>query len=734
MPPDGLAPLVSFADPLQGTDGGRPEFVERLPDGREIGNPYIAAGNCLPGPFLPFGLARPGPDIVYPQPSSGYRSDRPILRFTQTHVNGTGGGGRYGNIGLTPFIGPPRNEAWAYGKENETASPGAYAVRLQPAGIGVEITATKKCALYRFTFPASAAPCLLIDAGAIVMTRNWSDGGTHVGSTGGYIESGPGAHFGRGDVYGGYGPREPYSIFFHAESDKVPVRTWRANGSAALTTGHRVDGPDSRLVLEFAPGTHTIEFRLGISFVSVGHARRSLANETGGRSFDTLRAAAAQAWEDVFQRIRIEADPKLRGLFYTGFLRLLCMPSITGGGDEGENPFWRSSGPQINDLYCLWDSARGANQLIQLVFPHAQRDILNGLLDIAAHHGGWLPDAFFSWVPGGNQGGSTGDILFAEAALKNLGGVDLNRALDCMLRALREPSPDPRNFGRKPGHQERGWLTPDVKGNVSRQIEYAGQSAAAAVLATLLGRDGDAATFRADAEKVWNLWRDDCKRFNPRHADGAWLDPFDPTTTTHRYWENPHTYEGSAHAWSLTLLHDLPNLVRRLGGRDAFVAHLDAFFAQRPILWKEIVLHTPYLYHVVGRPERSAEIAREIFYSHYGPGPAGMPDNEDAGAQSAFMMWTILGLYPVIGHDLYLVSAPLARSSRIAVGETGATLEIRTDRDPADASCLVGVRLNGQALNRCWLHHHEIGEGGLLELDVSPVARSAPWHPPFPDI
>ena len=151
-------------------------------------DPFIGVdeyGNCLCGPYLPNSLVRLGPDTLYPQPSSGYSSDRPIVGFSHTHVSGTGGGGRYGNIRVTPHIGLTRLIAGPYEREDETAEPGYYRVVLKPGDIGVELTSTPRVGVHRYCFPAGAEANIILDVGAVIQPYEWMPVNEWASSTGG---------------------------------------------------------------------------------------------------------------------------------------------------------------------------------------------------------------------------------------------------------------------------------------------------------------------------------------------------------------------------------------------------------------------------------------------------------------------------------------------------------------------------------------------------------------------
>src|SRR5438128_6494857 len=139
--------MLEYVDPFIGTDG---------------------LGNCLCGPYLPFSLVRLGPDTLPPQPTNGYTSTAPIIYFSHTHVSGTGGGSRYGNIGVMPFTGKPRLTIEASERHQETANPGYYATTLISSDVQVELTSTPRVGVHRYRFPPEEDANVLLDVGAII--------------------------------------------------------------------------------------------------------------------------------------------------------------------------------------------------------------------------------------------------------------------------------------------------------------------------------------------------------------------------------------------------------------------------------------------------------------------------------------------------------------------------------------------------------------------------------------
>lgn len=680
-------------------------------------DPFIGTdgeGNCLPGPYLPLSIVRLSPDTLQPQPTSGYKATRPIIGFSHTHVSGTGGTSRYGNIAVMPFLGEVRLQVAPEDRApgSETASVGYYRVVFAGSGIECELTSTPRAGFHRNRFPSGPAN-IRIDAGSVIQTTVdvWAT------STGGFVEWITEREVvGRADCKGGWGHLFPYSVYFYARFDRTPTLR-RVGNAAGMRGGVAADGPQSQAVAHFGEGGE-ITLVVGISYVSVAKARASAEREIGAAGFEEIRARAVSTWNASLDRIKIEGgSAEQRTLFYTLFTRLLCLPSDLGTDDEFSG--WHSGVRHFTDYYCLWDSVRNANSLISLFDPVLEAAMLNCLLDVADKIG-WLPDA---WIAGHSamiQGGSSVDILFCEAAAKGIEGIDYAKALRHMRKNAEIESPDPFLYGRYlKDYRDLGYVSTNVrKYCVSRHLEYAYQDWCIGRLAAHLGDEATAARFQTDSGKIWNLWRDDLKAFAPRQPDGSWFSPFDPASCLPDSWNDPFFYEGTSLQWSFSVQHDFPGLVERHGGAERFVAHLDRLFDSGKVHAKETMLHVPYLYHYAGRPDLVHRRVREWMTRYFQPTRNGLVDNEDMGCQSAFYMCSALGIYPLMGQDIYWLTTPVFERSEIALGTTGHSLVIEApgaSQHPEQAAAR--VTLNGGPVTDWMIRHHQIAKGGVLRFE-----------------
>ncbi len=717
--------LVKHVDPFIGVDGG---------------------GNCLCGPYLPLSLVRVGPDVSGQHPTSGYSSGKPIIGFSNNHVSGTGGGGRYGNIRVVPWVSKPETGDIEYNVNDEYAEVGYYNVWLDPVDIRAELTSTQRTAFHRYSFPDSDNVGLTIDLGAIIQSDD--NHGSAV-SIGGYFEAvGCNEIFGRADLRGGWGHDYPYSVYFYLKSEEsfLSVKSIKDGKFCEEISAY---GKDLRVVLEYGDlvqrksllskgqvlrgafedeavcgqvsgeTENQVNIRIGISYVSVANARASVERESIGKSFEEIRRDASNEWEEVLNKIKVfgGTDEDIK-MFYTMFYRLYCMPSDLGVDDE--MPIWESGVRHFTDYYCLWDSVRNANSLITLIDPELEADLLNCLLDVGDHIG-WVPDAWIAFHGAHVQGGASADVLISEAAKKGIEGIDYEKAIDQMRKNNEVESPDPHLYGRYlPEYRDLGYVTTNTLNCASRHIEYSYQDWCIANLAEILGQNDVKDRYIESSKKIWNLWRDDLKVFSPKKPDGEWAD-FDPYKPTRKdFWNDPYYYEGVGVEWTLSAFHVMDVMIKKHGGTKAFDEFLDDYFEKR-YSWKEFNLHTPYLYHYVGKPEKSVDKVRELIREKYSPTRSGLPDNEDMGAQSSFWICSAIGLYPIMGQDLYFLATPFFEEIEIQLGTSGKVLKIfapGAEGPNGKTKYIKSAKINGETIDSCFIKHSQIVDGGILEIEL----------------
>jgi len=742
--PAGDQDAVTLADPLHGVDGG---------------------GNVTPGATVPFGFVTLGPQTTHGS-TSGYDSASPIVGFAHVFVSGTGGSSKYGNFRVTPTVGPVEPNRLAFGKTNETASPGFYGVTLgsEPGRqVGVELTASPYVGMHRYSFPSADQSALLLDVSAAILA-----GGSGQVATGGEIEVVDDRRIsGWMSFKGGWNPA-PYKLYFYAEFDRPSqsIGTWTTTlGGFVLRTGvGRVAGgdqtarsPNTATGVRAADGggangninnkfgafarfdtrdQRTVQMKLAVSFTSEAKARQHMGAEMPGWDFDATRAKASGAWRAAFAPVAIEGGtPDQRAIFRSALYRSFTMPHEL----TGENIWWPSTEPHYEDFYTLWDTFRTVTPLMTILHPQRQRDMLRSLLDTYKHTG-WLPDARIAGANGMTQGGSNGDVVVADAIVKRLGGFDPELAYAAIKKDGDVESPDPINVGRVLSDYTRlGYVPLGRTRSASRTMEYAYNDFAIATVASALGKTEDAAHFRARARNWRNLWNPAKGCIQPRYADGRWLENYEcdyqyPDATS-MWWDAPF-YEGSGLQYSTYVPHDVPCMIETVGGRAAYLGWLDRFFDEGNYdQGNEPSFLAAFNYAWVGRPDRTAERVRAIMAKSYRTGRRGLPGNDDAGATSAWFVWNAVGLYPNAGQPYYFIGSPVFTRTMFAL-EGGRRFSIMAPATSATNLYVTGATLNGKPLDRAWITHDELVKGGTLTLEMGPKpggwATSAASSPPAP--
>ncbi|MGE9294771.1 MAG: GH92 family glycosyl hydrolase [Puniceicoccales bacterium] len=690
-------------------------------------NPFIGTGrrgNCLPGPCLPLGIVRLGPDIRYPQPNSGYRPGKPIIGFSHTHIAGTGGAARYGNVRIMPLAGPPRampvppylclparDNAWLVPVE-ESAKLGEYRCQFA-SGVSVELACTRQVGVHRYRFPEGSHPHLILDVSAILqagtapageapLCEDWELEGCCRHAE---VELAD-AHtvHGWAEFQGGWGHLERNRVYFFLKSQS-PFHDAQIVNQDGRGDGKSGQGTLLRVAAAF--DVRVVELQVGISFHSVDNARQAVEHEASGKTFEEVVQAARQAWEPWLGRIEIEGDSSDEQTYLkTSLLRLFTQPTdLRLDGGKG-----------FTDICCLWDSIRNANSLQHLIAPEYSADLMNSLLDIADETG-WLPDAHISGHIAYQQSGCAAEILFSEAARKGVAGVDYRRALAACLRNAETSSERPEYVGRYlRDYEELGFVSTNApKGCVNRHIEYSYQDWCIARLAEHLGEEDIAREYNARSTRLWNLWHPKRKLFLPRNVDGSWVEVANPEAQSWDGWNDPYAYESSLAHWSYCGLQDISGLIERRGGAADFVKCLDDFLLRHPKVEKETRMVVPHLYAFAGRPDRTATVIARSLREHYLNSSDGMPDDEDMGCQSAYFIANAIGLYPIYGQTLYSLVPPLFERSTLRYGETGKELEIiRRGKGEIIAS----VKVNGQSVTGTLIEHRAIADGGCLEITL----------------
>ena len=698
-------------------------------------------GNTIIGPSLPFGMIKPGPDTGANDQNSGYAPGDDINGFSQTHVSGTGGGAKYGNILIQPTVGPLAIDAIGSPPEHEETRLCYYAVTLKRYGVRAEVTAADRAALYRFTYPAGGRAHLLFDSGHCLSSGIPYHEGQMVTASTSQVLS-PTEVAGSTTLVGGWNEQtRPFTVFFYAVTDTPAAGfgTWNRQDPHPLHPGGRLESGGQILTgawLDFAPG-RVVRVKVGISFLSVAQAR---ANTREIERFDFPKALAAgvEAWRRALGTVQVAGGtPAQRTLFYTSLYHAMLMPADR----TGENPLWASPEPSYDDFYTLWDTFRVTNPLLTLIARDRESGIVRSLVDISRHDG-FLPDGRSGNANGRTQGGSDADILIADAYVKHVPGIDWHEAYAAVVRDAEVPPVDPMKEGRGGLADWRTLGYCSIEGvdrPASKTMEYAYDDFGAAELARGLGRLEDAQKYLGRARQWENLWDPGFAAggysgfIRPRHRGGAWKEPF--TASEGCSWYGDSFYEGNSWTYSFFVPQDVAGLITRMGGPGTFVGRLDALFDTPGLcdVGDEPFFLTPYLYIWAGRHDKTAERVHHILVTAFRAAPGGLPGNDDSGAMAAWYAFGAMGIFPNAGQDYYLIGSPLfpVVSLRLA---NGRTFTIRAENLSEANIYVTSAELDGRPYDRAWIRHDDLLAGGSLVLRMG--GRPSSWPggslPPSP--
>ncbi len=684
-------------------------------------------GNVFPGVCVPFGMVKLGADCGDLGSNQGWSSGGRIRGFSHTHVSGTGGGPKYGNILLLPLTGDLDFNDYGSDRSNEKFELNRYSVSLTRYDIDVRLTATARAGVHEYTFPASDRSKILFDAGSHLKVGYGES--QQLVASGVKVVSDTEVE-GFSTVRGGWNMGDPYTVYFYAVTDTP------SNGVILLKGNGTVDGDEATAQGSEKTGacfTYTttqgqkINVKVGISYISTEQARRNL-EETGSMDFDEIRMAGIDRWREILDTVDTEGDDDYKTIFYSSLHHAYLQPVDR----TGENPLWQSGEPYYDDYYAIWDTFRATHPLMTLLTPTRQADIVRSLINIWDHEG-YMPDGRSGNCNGRVQGGSNADVMIADAYVKGLGGINYENGLKAMLKNAETEPQDARKEGRGGAllYNSLGYVPYEVERSGTRTYENSYCDFAIATVAKGLGRHDMYETYLRRSGNWENLWNDNISSlgFNgflwPRKADGSWVDENSYNVMWRQDWEGV-CYESFPWEMSFYVPHNVGRLVERCGGTDRFIERLDTYFSHDKVFDQNYSIGlfqvsnepgflVPVLYNYVNRPDKTAEITRKVLRTRYSTRPDGLPGNDDSGSMSAWYAFQAMGLYPNAGQDVYLITSPVFTSASINL-PGGGKFVIEAPEASETNIYIQSATLNGQPLDRCWLRHSEIAAGGVLSL------------------
>lgn len=710
-----------------------------------IGTDWV--GNVYPGVSAPFGMVQLSPDnglAGWDRISGYYYPDSTISGFSHTHLSGTGAGDMY-DISFMPVLLPaevdtlqrrsPHGEELEpigvysrFSHSREEARAGYYAVHLDSYNIKVELTASERVGVQRYTFgQASDSACVLLN---LTKAMNWDR------TVESYIEQLDSLTLAGHRFSSGWARDQ--RVYFQTKLSRQPDSVALIR-SELLTAGDTVVSYDARLYYRVAAGDQIV-IATALSGVDAHGAAQNLVAEAPHLNFDKHLEANTARWNSRLQVLELTPQSGVsaaeRRKLYTALYRAQLCPTLYSdvdgrylGADREIHQL--PEGERHYSTFSLWDTYRAAHPLYNILYPNDNRQMVQSLIDFGQQNSGHLP-VWNMWA------GETDMMIgyhsvpvIVEAVLR---GVYEPRDAVALIALMRSTAERP-NYRGLDEYRHLGYVPADrEEESLSKTIEYAYDDAAIAALGLHLGDTILYRDYQRRAGSYRQLWDRESGFFRPRLASGSWRTPFSPFAYTTDVTEsNAYQYLFGAH-------HDADGLMHLMGGADSLAVRLDGFFSDAtpsdiplPIFSTGMIgqyahgnepsHHAIFLYNIARRPWRTSELVRRVCTELYTEKPDGICGNEDCGQMSAWYVFASLGFYPldpITGR--YELCAPMLEeySLRLSNGKTFTVKAHGSQQKPYIKS----VKLAGKEWKQSYITYEQIMAGGEMILEMT----SEPGH------
>ncbi|WP_106829447.1 GH92 family glycosyl hydrolase [Parabacteroides pacaensis] len=695
----------------------------------EYVNPFIGTdftGNTYPGASVPFGLVQLSPDNGLPgwDRIAGYfYPDSTIAGFSHTHLTGTGAGDLY-DVMFMPVTNPYKVGEGALGiyssfsHEHEEASAGYYQVLLTDYNINVELTATERCGIQRYTFPEADASVFV----NLKKAMNWDF------TKDSYMEVVDSVTIRGYRMSEGWAPDQ--RLYFISQFSK-PFDSYQLDTTAIIypKTQNRCGvAYVGRFDFKTAENEQII-VRTAISGVSIEGAQKNLKAEAGSWDFDTYRIAAKANWNKELSKIEVKGgttNDKVN--FYTALYHTMLAPTIFSDIDGSyfgpDKKIHQTDGWTNYSTFSLWDTYRAAHPLLTYTQPGRVNDMVKSFLAFYDQNGR-LP----VWNLYGNETdmmiGYHSVPVIADAYLKGVGNFNPEKALQaCVATANID---DYRGIGF---YKKYGYVPYNLENeSLSKTLEYAFDDYCIAKMAEKMGKDDVAKEFYIRARNYKNLYNPETSFMQPRDDKGNWIKDFDAKEYT------AHITESNGWQYFWYVPQDIDGLIALTGGKERFTQKLDSMFTYSPHENDELPIfstgmigqyahgnepshHVIYLYNKVNQPWKTQKYLAEVLHELYLNSPGGLCGNEDCGQMSAWYVMSAMGFYPVNPVDgTYEIGTPLFTEVKMHLAN-GKVFTVSAPQASRKNIYVQSVKVNGEPYNKSYFTHEQIMSGTTVELEM----------------
>lgn len=696
-------------------------------------NPFIGTdftGNTYPGAQAPFGMVQLSPDNGLPgwDRISGYfYPDSTIAGFSHTHLSGTGAGDLY-DISFMPVT-LPYKEAEAplgihskFSHDDESATAGYYRILLKDYNIHVELTATERCGIQRYTFPEAKAAIFL----NLKKAMNWDfTNDTQVE----IVDS---------VTIQGYrfsdGWARDQHIYFRTRFSK-PFTSVQIDTTAIVKDGNHIGTATiARFDFDTQKGEQII-VSTAISGVSTEGAAKNLLAEVPDDNFDKYRNLTRDNWNRQLSKIEIvsnSTDDKVN--FYTALYHSMIAPTIYSDVDGtyyGPDKKTHKTDGWVNySTFSLWDTFRAAHPLFTYTEPERANDMVKSFI------------AFYEQnkrLPVWNFYGSETDMMIGyhavpvivDAYLKGITDVDPEKALEACIATANID-----NYRGIGVYKKLGYVPYNIADSynaenwsLSKTLEYAYDDYCIAKMAEKMGKKEIADEFYKRSLNYKNLYNPATSFMQPKDDKGNFIKNFSPDEYT------PHICESNGWQYFWSVQQDIDGLIALTGGKERFAQKLDSMFTYHPSADDELPIfstgmigqyahgnepshHVIYLYNAVEQPWKTQQYAAKVMHELYQNSPAGLCGNEDCGQMSAWYVFSAMGFYPVDPvSGKYEIGTPLFPEMQMHLSN-GNTFTVLAPTVSKENIYIQAVKLDGKPYSKSYITHEQIMEGATLEFEM----------------
>ena len=693
-------------------------------------NPYI--GNIshllVPTYHLPNSMLR-----VYPERENFTGNTIHGLPLIVTSHRGSSA------FNLSPYQGEisKARSVISFGYDNEVTKPYYYSVDLDDNDIYVQYAPSHQSGIYQIEFSQTNKPAYLI--------FNTRDGElkTDGKSISGYQNLGNNT-----------------KVYIYLETEQAPLKIGTHQGSTINTSDRSTKGSNAFYMMEYPQGTSSVMVRYGVSFISAEQAQKNLRREIKSYDLQEVADKGQKIWNETLGKIQVDGGTdNEKAVFYTSlyrtYERMICISedgkyfSAYDGqvhDDEG-TPFY------VDDW--IWDTYRATHPLRLIIETEKESDMVNSFIRMAYQmQPNWMPT--FPEINGDSRrmNCNHGVATVLDAYNKGMRSFDLEKAYKVCKAAITEKTLSP--WSAKPAgvldqfYKDHGYFPALAKGEKETAPEVHSWEKRQPIAVTLgtvydewclgniakaLGNKEEADYFLKRGLNYRTVFNKETLFFHPKDSFGNFIQPFDYNFdggmgARNAYDEN----NGWVYRWDVP--HNVGDLVELMGGKKRFVAELERmysaslgkarydFYNQLPdhtgnvgqfSMGNEPAMHIPYLYNYAGEPWRTQKRIRNLLTQWFRSDLMGIPGDEDGGGMTAFVVFSMMGFYPVTpGLPMYVIGSPVFEEQTIQLGN-GKTFRVVCHNYAPENKYIQSAKLNGKEWNKSWFSHKDLMQGGTLE-------------------